>query len=566
MSDSARWLTSRARNAMRRPAPILALGGIVFVGIITAFLIVPYQRDRTARSLAPRPEERPDTVSLRAALARADTAVASAEAALETAREEMLRPAPPPVVVDTLPPRLVARRDSLAAVARTLSRSIERVETAPLPASFRALGELPSVSRDPRARILLDSLEDVEREREVFGAAGGVDPIYVALTSRATALGRAIRAVAEDRLRAVRGELEALRPPPPPQPPPRVSIDTMPLLERRARVVAVHDSALAALTAGRERNLELDRRAAEAQRLASVGAPAVAILVAATVLALATGFALALALEFRRPHVADAREVERLSGVRVLGVIRPHAPPPHRARRRADLLAPPLIVPTDETYRRLHLHLSAAGVPLVLLTGPEPTITGIIGANIAAMAAYEARIVLLVDADLEHCTLAGVFRGAPAPGLAEILAGRAQWAEAAVATTIGRDRAMFVISSGDDAPPLTDELRRTLREGLERMARRYDVVVVVTSHPPGVHVGMELLPIPDVVYCAEVGRTPLANVMRAVREMQETGAHVRGIVLWEMEIPELPSREQLSWMRSAAGAGAATPVRAGTSS
>jgi hypothetical protein len=53
-------------------------------------------------------------------------------------------------------------------------------------------------------RVLVDSLTEVEREREAFGVVGGVDPIYVSLTARATTIGRAIQALGERR----RAELE----------------------------------------------------------------------------------------------------------------------------------------------------------------------------------------------------------------------------------------------------------------------------------------------------------------------------------------------------------------------
>jgi Mrp family chromosome partitioning ATPase len=57
--------------------------------------------------------------------------------------------------------------------------------------------------------VLVDSLDEVEREREAFGVVGGVDPIYVSLTNTATRLGRAIEALAERRRTALRDALTA---------------------------------------------------------------------------------------------------------------------------------------------------------------------------------------------------------------------------------------------------------------------------------------------------------------------------------------------------------------------
>lgn len=561
LGDATRWIAARGRNALRRPTPILTAGSIVFVATIAAFLVVPYQVNRNARAITPRPEERPDTLALLAVVTRAERGLADARTTLNAARARAIAAAAAPITTDTLSTEARLRRDSLGAVAASLASPIDRAETAPLPASFRALAEHPAVSGDRRVRALTDSLTEVERQREVFGAAGGVDPIYVALTSRATALGRAILEVAQERLDSIRADIAAIQPPAPPPTTSRPTVDTMAFAQQLATVASALDSARAELRRGRERHAELDARAEEVRRRAIVGTSPAAVLIAAVILALAAGYGLALAIELRRPRVADAREVERLTGVRVLGVVRPHAPPPERLRRRADQLAPPLILTTDETYRRLYLYLSAssAAMPLVTFTGEDPAITGVVGANVAAMASFDARSTLLVDADLDHCTLAAVLRVPIAPGLAEILRGQVDWAEAVVPTTVGRDRAMFVVpSGGGDPPALTDELRRRLRDDLERMARRYDVVVVVASHSATAHVGLDLLPVPDVVYCAEVGHTPLARLMRAVREMQEAGARVRGIVLWDLDVPELPTRHEVTWAEHVARDDAAT--------
>src|SRR5207247_6060336 len=105
-----------------------------------------------------------------------------------------LIPVPAPVI-DTFPPAARAQRDSLSAELATLNRLIDRAENAPLPTSYRALAASPTVAADPRVRVLLDSLADIERERNAFGAVGGVDPVYLSLTSRATAIGRQIQGI-----------------------------------------------------------------------------------------------------------------------------------------------------------------------------------------------------------------------------------------------------------------------------------------------------------------------------------------------------------------------------------
>src|SRR3712207_2832436 len=89
-----------------------------------------------------------------------------------------------------LPPDVIARRDSLTSMLVALDPLIRRTATVPLPSSYRALAASPALRNDPRVEMLLDSLSAVEQERELFGAQGGADPVFVALTSRLNEFGR----------------------------------------------------------------------------------------------------------------------------------------------------------------------------------------------------------------------------------------------------------------------------------------------------------------------------------------------------------------------------------------
>src|SRR6185503_18890729 len=83
----------------------------------------------------------------------------------------------------------------------------------PVTASYRALAESPQLSSNGRAKALLDSLAEVERDRDAFGTTGGADPVFVALTSRATEIGRAIQDVAQERREALRQQIAKLNEP-----------------------------------------------------------------------------------------------------------------------------------------------------------------------------------------------------------------------------------------------------------------------------------------------------------------------------------------------------------------
>src|SRR4029450_6379257 len=396
----AAWVAARARNTLRHPLRLAAISGTGFT--VARRLLVLTQRNarRASRQIAPLSAHWRDTTTLLLAVDTTSRRLAVAESALAARRTLASRPTyiPP---TDTFPAAIRVRRDSLAVASTELARLLERVENSPLPQSYRALGESRSLSNDSRVRAMLDSLADIEREREEFGAGGGVDPIFVALTARATAIGRSIQAIAEARQNAIHDSLALLRPPAL-SAPAVVPVDTLGPLLRHDSLQARRDSLRAALDVARRANAITERQLREARAQANVVAPPIAILGASLVLGLTLGFAIALMIEVSRPRISDLQEAERVTGARVLAVVRPREIPPERTRRKADLRLPPLIDPTSDAYRLLASHASIAGSThaVVTITGDVSSVTATIAANIAAVSANEMRSTLLVDADL----------------------------------------------------------------------------------------------------------------------------------------------------------------------
>src|SRR5688500_15761621 len=264
------WMSARSKNASRKFAVMGIVGGLVFIGALMAFVLVPRQATRAAVQVSATLEERPDSGRVIAERNRAARRIASADSALAVARQVIARPIV--AVLDTFPPEAIARREAIARDVTTLNRLIERANNAPLPSSYRALGTAAPLAADPQVQPLLDQLSEIERERDAFGAVGGVDPVYVALTSRATAIGRAIQAVAEARRSAPRPELSTLRPPPPP-PAPRVRVDTVRYLAQKVDAQRTYAGAVATLAQIKATNDRIDKEAARARELANVGAP-----------------------------------------------------------------------------------------------------------------------------------------------------------------------------------------------------------------------------------------------------------------------------------------------------
>lgn len=538
------WMAARARNALRRVVVFGIVGGVVFIAALIAFVVVPRNASRKAQAVASRIEARADSSPAVVVRDGYLAEVSSTDSLLNAARQAAM-PAP---VIDTFPPAVRAQRDSLNAELATLNRLIERAENAPLPTSYRALAASPAVAADPRVRVLLDSLADIERERNAFGAVGGVDPVYLSLTSRATAIGRAIQGIADVKRGEVRGKLALIRPVPAPVERPKLSTDTTTLLGQHAKAQQNYATAVKQLDQINQKNARIDRESARARELANVGAPPWAMLAAAVVLALAVGFAASFGTELKRPHIADPREAEQISGARVLTVIRPPEVVVERSRRQADVEAPPLIDVVSESYRTLYLHIASveASVPIVTITGDDPGIVATVASNLAASAAYEARSTLLVDVDPTTCSVASVLRIRPDPGLSGIITGTATWPEAIVPTTIGRDRPLDVLPSGTRRAGLPEpDVVEEVRKELARMQRRYDFIIITAPTSYVQRSASSIIPAPDVILCARIAHTTAGGLKTAVDSLRGADMRIHGLVLWDAEMPQLETREEM---------------------
>jgi Mrp family chromosome partitioning ATPase len=539
-------MAARARNALRRVLVFGIVGGVVFIGALIAFIVVPRNASRKAQQVAATIETRIDSTPAVNARDRYFAQATAADSILNATRKAL---APVPVtVIDTFPPAVRAQRDSLNVELNTLNRLIDRAENAPLPTSYRALAASPTVAADPRVRVLLDSLAEVERERNNFGSVGSVDPVYLALTSRSTAIGREIKAIADAKRGEVRGKLALIRPIPAPVVRPQINVDTNALLAQKTNAQQRYAATTKLLEQMNQRNSRIDRESAHARELANVGAPPWAMLAAALVLALAVGFAASFGTELKRPHIADAREAEQISGARVLTVVKPPEVVVERSRRQADVEAPPLIDVVSESYRTLYLHIASveASVPIVTITGDDPGIVATVASNLAASAAYEARSTLLVDVDPTTCSVASVLRIRPDPGLSGIITGSATWPEAVVPTTIGRDRPLDVLPSGTRRAGMPDEnVVSEVRNELARMQRRYDFIIIAAPTSYVQRSASSIIPAPDVIFCARVAHTTVGSLKTAVDTLRGADMRIHGLVLWDAEMPQLETREEM---------------------
>jgi len=539
-------LTARARNAVGRPQFIAIVGGGIFIAALVALIMAPQQIRRGGKVLTGPVGPRPDTSIFSNALDEARRRLGAAEASLERAR---LAPPTPQVQEPIIPPAFLTQRDSLSNAVSDLDALLTRVEGAPVTASYRALAESPQLASNPRIRVLLDSLAEVEREREAFGTTGGADPVYLALTSRASEIGRAIQSVAQQRRDAIRGQIAGLNVPA--QRPTVVSttIDTAGWVAERDSARSLVEQASVALGDARAKASAFDQAAARARAAATQGAPPAALLTAALIIGIALGFGVAFVGELRHPRISDAHEAERMTGVRVLATVRPRPRDPDRMRRATDRLAPPYFDPAAAPYQLTYLHLARTGASRLVLTvvSADPNIAAVVAMNVAAIAADEARSTILIDTDVTSATIAAALRCHAEPGLADVIQQRIDWSEVTTQTMIGRDRVIDVIPSGIASAGVDRNVVANLfRQEAPRLARHYEAIVVVgdvTTAEAGLP---GALPVPDTVICARAGHTRLSDLEAAIAAVQRGGGVPAGIVLWDAIPPVLPTPEHIA--------------------
>ncbi len=529
---TAAWIRRRARNVYRRPLILARICGVLFAVMLLAFLALSRAIARGGASGAPATPHA-DTAWLAAAEQDAELRLASADSVLTAARVLWRAGA---LQSDTLSAATHARRDSLAGASAELARLLERTDHAPLVASFRALGSSPVIKGAPRASQLLDSLNDLDKARADFGAADGVNPIFVALTARVGTIGREIEEIARGRRAALRREIDALTP----GPTTIATIDTAPLLARRDSAERVQLGAARELArARREDSTSRAREASAATALFGVGNGT--LVIAAAVIAIVATFALSLAVELRWPRVADVAEAELLSGTRALANIRRRPEPPDRQRRSADREVPPAIEHSSDSYRLLYGQLANATfhLSLIAIAGDHPYVTVSIAANLAAIAARSGRPTLLLDTDFQRQPVAAMMRVPPTPGVADVLARRIGWAEAITSVLVSRERSVDVLPSGiltGSFQAVSDEFSAEV----QRLGRRYETVIVSASTPEQGTIAVAAAAAEEVVICLRLANSYHASLRALVAALDTSGAKVRGLVLWEGEAPSAP--------------------------
>src|SRR5207244_12211040 len=113
------------------------------------------------------------------------------------------------------------------------------------------------------------------------------------------------------------------------------------------------------------------------------------------------------------------------------------------------------------------------------ITGQSSLIAAIVAANLGAVAAEEARNVIVIDTDGQSSPVSSALRISVQPGLQDIIDGRVSWPEATRHATIGRDRVIDVVPSGVGlAPADVRQVSDLLSRDAAIMARHYVTILL----------------------------------------------------------------------------------------
>ncbi len=525
-------MAGRARNLVHRSGVLVSVGG---VGFAMAFALLLWFT-RTEREALQRVPTAVDTVDLArkaASMRRLQFRADSVLAVVSPPRRPVFRPAPttdtsvvdtsanlvtvgtdtmPSVSAEPTPPPAGATTvipDSLRLAVAALSSRLERAQNAPLASSWRALAADPLLQQDARVRALADSLADAERSRNEYDAVGGVDPIYLELSSRVTTYGRAIERSALQRIAAlleppVAGGLVApLRVGPTAEERARRFIaDSARYVTARAKrdaAARVADSVNALLAAERSTAIVRDSARARAQRRVDALAPPLAMLTASAVAAIGLALLIAILLEVQSPRLADDREVASQARVPILLSI-----------RATDATTPEALT---SAFSQLAFDLEPflIDVRTLIVVSDDPQLASRTAARMGERLGYDGRSVRIVSPRQGTARMTTRVRRRATP-------------TATQAVLVQPERNQGVAWTGEFFLERVSDDTVTLRAGALEDVRPALAAGSGDSH---------------VVLVVRIGSTPSAWLTRARAEIHRTrGASALGVVIWAPDIDD----------------------------
>jgi polysaccharide biosynthesis transport protein len=261
-------------------------------------------------------------------------------------------------------------------------------------------------------------------------------------------------------------------------------------------------------------------------------------------LGLLLGLGLAFLLERMDRRIREPKDLERIYGLPLLGVI-PESKALSRASRRDGEAQPTLSAGEAESFHLIRAHLRYFNVDrqlrtiLVASAAPGDGKTTI-ARHLGAAAAMMGSRVLLMEVDLRRPTLAQRLGVPSGPGLSDVLIGSLPLDEAvrsiALDTRSGErsdGRSLDVLVSGAVLPPNPGELVEShAMEALLRQAQAvYDLIVIDTPPLTAVSDAFPLLrKVDGVIIVGRVGRNRRDVAERLHETLQSVRAPLLGVI------------------------------------
>jgi capsular exopolysaccharide synthesis family protein len=488
--------------------------------------------------------------------------------------------------------KLETERSALAQLLKEVKAAAAKPLEPGAPSPYRRLIAFPTLLRNEAASEILRSLSSVEDERaKLLTRRTAADPDVAVLSNRITELEDQLRQIAETYEEGLRNQVSAED-----SSMAHFSRDlakipaqeaTYQRLERQPKVL--EDMYGMLQTKLKEAEIAAAAVDATVQVVDSAVAPtkpvrprALLDMAAALVLGVVIGLLLAVAREHLDATVRTREQLQTITEVPVLGLIpriRVRSTDTaltrfavHLKRRVKRERAPVPLVGLTPSSRKSELSRSAAAIRKALDTDVESR-SGIIEAfgqlqtniqyarpdhhaksivvtsalpgegktttavNLALTLAQHGTSVLLVDADLRCGSVASAFDITAAPGLSELLEGKANLDAVLHRLEVGGMGRLSVIPSGlAPSNPGGVLLSNELRELLEEAEREYDIVII-DSPPLNVVADAAILSgvTQGVVLVARAGVTAKAAITYAAEQLRLVRAPLFGTILNDIE-------------------------------
>ncbi|MCJ8010470.1 CpsD/CapB family tyrosine-protein kinase [Paenibacillus sp. KQZ6P-2] len=189
----------------------------------------------------------------------------------------------------------------------------------------------------------------------------------------------------------------------------------------------------------------------------------------------------------------------------------------------------------SEGYRNLRTNIQFSGwnqkLQVLVVTstqageGKTTTIS-----NLAVAYAHEGKKVLLIDGDLRHPSLQGIFNVPNRVGLSNILANQCSYGEIIHQTTVEN---LSLITAGPVPPNPTELLSSDkLREIIEVWKEEFDVILIDTSPVMAVADGLIVASISDgVILVVQAGKVKREFIKKTKEKLELAKANILGVVL-----------------------------------